>query len=172
VEERNERNAETTLKNIKTHGQNRLTIFAYVKHNQFNSLFFYVFMWLNLNKMPIEPETITKIQEEVETETMVAEEGQTIVHCICGMEAAYRIWPTTYLIESSGKRAKLVTAFNVSFYPYWTLKNAGQKFTLIFEGLSKDCIIFDLKEEIPQEGGFFVKGIMRNKSDVYIVNIG
>ena len=123
--------------------------------------------------MPIEPETITEVKEEVETETMVAEENQTIIHCICGMDAAYRIWPSTFLIENgTGKRAKLITAFNVSFYPQWTLKNAGQKFTLIFEGLSRNCSVFDLKEEIPQEGGFFVKGIMRNGSDVYTVNIG
>jgi hypothetical protein len=104
--------------------------------------------------MPTDPEI--QEQTEVETETLVAEEGQTIVHCICGLDAAYRIWPSTFLIEhGSGNQAKLVTAFNVSFYPYWTLKNAGQKFTLIFEGLSRECSVFDLKEEIPQEGGFF-----------------
>lgn len=123
--------------------------------------------------MPTKPEIITKVEEEVETETMVAEEGQTIVHCICGMDAAYRIWPTTFLIEhGTGKRAKLVTAFNVSFYPYWTFKNKGQKFTLIFEGLSRNCALFDLKEEIPEDGGFYVQGILRNNSDVYDVNIG
>jgi 3-polyprenyl-4-hydroxybenzoate decarboxylase len=122
--------------------------------------------------MPIEPEILTKEETEVETETMVAEEGQTIVHCICMMEAAYRIWPSTYLIEQGGKKAKLITAYNVTFYPYWTLKNPGQKFTLIFEGLSKGCAVFDLKEEIPQEGGFYVKGILRNGSDVYTVEIG
>ncbi|MCW3070725.1 MAG: hypothetical protein JWO44_615 [Bacteroidetes bacterium] len=120
-----------------------------------------------------EPEIITEQEEEVATETMVAEENQVIVHCVCAMDAAYRIWPSTFLIEhSTGKRAKLVTAFNISFYPYWTLKNAGQKFTLIFEGLSRNCIMFDLKEEIPQEGGFHVKSILRNNSDVYTVTIG
>jgi hypothetical protein len=123
--------------------------------------------------MPINPEILTKEETEIQTETMVAEENQTIVHCICGVDAAYRIWPTTYLIEhGTGGRAKLVTAFNVSFYPHWTLKNAGQKFTLIFEGLSRNCSMFDLKEEIPQEGGFFVREILRNGSDVYTVNIG
>lgn len=125
--------------------------------------------------MPTDPEILTKEQTETETETetLVAEEGQTIVHCICAVDAAYRIWPTTYLIErGTGNRAKLVTAYNVSFYPYWTLKNAGQKFTLIFEGLSRNCSEFDLKEEIPQEGGFQVSGILRNETDVYIVNIG
>jgi len=118
----------------------------------------------------------TKIehQEEVETalQTEVAEEGQTIVHCVCAQDAAYRIWPSTYLIEyGSNKKAKLITAFNISFYPYWTLKNKGQQFTLLFEGLSKDCAVFDLIEQIPQEGGFEVKSIVRNQTDVYTVNI-
>jgi hypothetical protein len=76
--------------------------------------------------MPIQPEIITEVKEEVATETMVAEENQTIVHCVCRVDAAYRIWPTTFLIEQNGKRAKLVTAFNISFYPYWTLKNAAR----------------------------------------------
>jgi hypothetical protein len=124
-------------------------------------------------KMSIQPEIITKELEETEVQAMVAEENQTIVHCICAMDAAYRIWPSTFLIEhGSGKKAKLITAFNITFYPYWMLKNAGQKFTLIFEGLSKNCLLFDLKEEIPQEGGFHVKAIVRNGMDVYSVTIG
>lgn len=121
---------------------------------------------------------VEKINPSIETatetalETMVAEEGQTIVHCICGQEAFYRIWPSTFLIEhATGQKARLVTAFNVTFYPDWTPKSAGQKFTLIFEGLSKSCVVFDLKEIIPQEGGFEVNSIVRNNSDVYTVNI-
>ena len=123
--------------------------------------------------MAVSPEILTETKEETAAETMVAEENQTIVHCICAVEAAYRIWPSTFLIEQgTGRRAKLLTAFNISFYPYWTLKDAGQKFTLVFEGLSRNCIMFDLKEEIPQEGGFHVKSILRNKTDVYTVEIG
>jgi hypothetical protein len=123
--------------------------------------------------MPIEPEIITEVKEETLVETMAAEESQVVVHCICSTDAAYRIWPTTFLIENgTGKRAKLLTAFNISFYPYWTFKNKGQKFTLIFEGLSRNCVLFDLKEEIPQEGGFHVKSILRNNTDVYTVEIG
>jgi hypothetical protein len=123
--------------------------------------------------MSTSPEILTETEEEVQAETMVAEESQVIVHCICSMDAAYRIWPSTFLIEQgTGKRAKLLTAFNISFYPYWTFKDAGQKFTLVFEGLSRNCVMFDLKEEIPQEGGFEVKSILRNNSDVYTVHIG
>ncbi|MCX6296292.1 MAG: hypothetical protein NTX97_09525 [Bacteroidetes bacterium] len=111
-------------------------------------------------------------ESEVATETMVAEEGQTIVHCVCGNDAFYRIWPSTFLIEhGTGKRAKLLTAYNVSFYPQWTPKSIGQKFTLIFEGLSKTCIVFDLKEIIPEAGGFEVAAIVRNNFDVYTVAI-
>jgi hypothetical protein len=116
--------------------------------------------------------TITEVETQIESETMVAEENQTIVHCICGQEAFYRIWPSTFLIENgTGNKAKLITAFNVSFYPQWTPKNIGQKFTLIFEGLSKTCVAFDLQEIIPQEEGFHVSGIVRNNVDVYTVNI-
>lgn len=118
-----------------------------------------------------ETEEITEIKTDSETEvkTLESEERQTIVHCTCGADYAYRIWPSTFLIEhDTGKRAKLITAFNITFAPQWTL-NDGRGFTLIFEGLSKGCTTFDLKEIIPQEGGFEVLGILRNRADVYQV---
>lgn len=109
----------------------------------------------------------TAIEELIETKVLTDEERQTIVHCSCGDVYAYRIWPNTYLEEKeTGKRAKLITAFNISFAPQWTI-NEGKGFTLIFEGLSRDCQSFDLVENIAQEGGFFVSGIKRNRSDVY-----
>lgn len=118
--------------------------------------------------------TETELEEEtaIEIQSQVEEKGQTIVHCICGQDAAYRIWQSTYLIEyASNRKAKLLMAFNISYFPYWTLKTKGQKFTLIFEGLSKSCTVFDLKEIIPEDGGFEVKHIIRNKTDVYTVEI-
>ena len=120
----------------------------------------------------IETKEITKTKTEVKTEvkTLESEERQTIIHCSCGDDYAFRIWPTTFLIEhGSDKRAKLITAFNISFAPQWTL-NDGKGFTLIFEGLSKSCTTFDLKEMIPEEGGFEILNIKRNKMDVYTVN--
>jgi hypothetical protein len=112
--------------------------------------------------------TETEVLQEVKT--LESEERQTIVHCTVPDEYAYRIWPSTFLIEhGTGRRAKLVTAFNISFAPQWTL-NDGKGFTLIFEGLSKGCSVFDLKEIIPQEGGFEKTGIRRNNSDVYQVS--
>ena len=116
---------------------------------------------------------MTEIAEEVEVKTLESEERQTIVHCSVTSEDAYalRIWPSTFLIEhGTGKRAKLITAFNISFAPQWTL-NDGRGFTLIFEGLSKTCASFDLKEVIPEEGGFQVLGIHRNNMDVYQVKL-
>jgi len=112
-----------------------------------------------------------EIAEEKEAKTLESEERQTIVHCNCKGDYAYRIWPTTFLIEhQTDKQAKLITAFNISFAPQWTL-NDGKGFTLIFEGLSKRCEYFDLKEIIPLEGGFEVLNIQRNNSDVYQVTI-
>lgn len=108
--------------------------------------------------------------EKTELKVLESKEFQTIVHCTCGEDYAYRIWPTTFLIEhGTGRRARLITAFNISFAPQWTLNN-GKGFTLIFEGLSKECTSFDLKEIIPQDGGFEVSGIRRNNMDVYQVN--
>ncbi|MBL7910823.1 MAG: hypothetical protein JNJ41_07210 [Bacteroidia bacterium] len=113
-------------------------------------------------------ETAEKV--EIEVKTLQSEERQTIVHCSCGEDYAYRVWPSTFLIEhGTGRRAKLITAYNISFAPQWTI-NDGRGFTLIFEGLSKGCSKFDLKEIIPQDGGFEVLGIPRNKMDVYNVN--
>ena len=115
-------------------------------------------------------ETLEKPEVKIEVKTLESEERQTIVHCTCGEDYAFRIWPSTFLIEhETDKRAKLITAFNISFAPQWTL-NDGKGFTLIFEGLSKGCTKFDLKEIIPQEGGFEVLGIARNNMDVYQVS--
>lgn len=120
----------------------------------------------------IDTEEITEVKTEVkiDVKTLELEERQTIVHCTCEEDYAYRIWPSTFLVEhETDKRAKLITAFNISFAPQWTL-NDGRGFTLIFEGLSKGCTAFDLKEIIPQEGGFEVKDIQRNHMDVYHVS--
>ena len=117
------------------------------------------------------PETLEEEKVLEKVKVLELEERQTIVHCQCngpGSEA-YRIWPSTYLVEhGSDNRAKLITAFNISVAPLWTL-NDGRGFTLVFEGLSKTCKSFDLIEMIPQEGGFEVFNIRRNKTDVYRV---
>jgi hypothetical protein len=115
------------------------------------------------------PHTNTETIIEQEIKLIESEERQTIIHCTCKDDLAYRVWPSTFLIEKeSGRRAKIITAFNISFAPQWTF-NDGKGFTLIFEGLSKTCREFDLKEFIPEVGGFEANGIARNESDVYYV---
>ena len=113
---------------------------------------------------------MSETEELIEVKTLQSEERQTIVHCTCQDVEAYRVWPSTFLIEhGTGKRSALITAFNISFAPQWTL-NDGKGFTLIFEGLSKTCTMFDLREIIPQDGGFVAMNLKRNNSDVYHVH--
>ncbi len=100
------------------------------------------------------------------------EEQVTIVHCTCHFPqqtepVPIRIWPTTYLIQDDGKRKKLLQGYNISPYPEWKLVKNGHRFTLIFEGLARDCKVFSLLEDIPEPGGFRYENIQRNTTDVY-----
>lgn len=106
----------------------------------------------------------------------VEQQGMVVVHCSCftEIETRIRIWETTVLIDhSSGNRSKLLHAFGITVAPVWMFLDAGTtaRFTLVFEMLPKTCEFFDLYEDIPEEGGFHVKGIRRNKSDVYNIRI-
>ena len=113
-----------------------------------------------------------KKEKKAKAKTVPDEERQTIIHCSYHPETAVRIWPSTFLIEKeSGRRAKLITAYNISFAPEWTFGSTTNTFTLIFEGLSKTCKLFDLMEIIPLPDPFVVKNIARNKSDVYRIQI-
>ena len=113
------------------------------------------------------------VEEEIKTKKLEAEERQTIIHCIYNPMNAVRIWPSTFLVEKeSGRRVNLITAFNISFAPEWTFAyNGNNKFTLIFEGLSKGCTMFDLMEIIPLPDPFVVRNIQRTKSDVYTIRV-
>lgn len=114
----------------------------------------------------------TQTAEAVETKTLEDAERQTVVHCHYDAQMAVRVWPSTFLVElESGRRAKLITAFNISFAPEWTYGNSEPVFTLIFEGLSEGCAVFDLVEDIPLPEPFIVKGIVRNQTDVYTISI-
>ena len=120
----------------------------------------------------IEVEILQSLQPKVE------EEKQEIVHCCYPASpevgSLIRIWQSTFLIDESIRhRSKLIYADNISTFPYWTevppMKDYW--FTLVFSGLPKDCKMFDLMEVIPEEGGFHVKEIRRNESDIYRVKI-
>jgi hypothetical protein len=128
-----------------------------------------------------EPVPLTK--PEVDTEVLIAidphvlEDSYVYVHCHFNNtadEMLIRIWRTTYLVDrNSGSRSSLVHAENITYAPQWTLVPGNNKFSflLIFSSLPKDCTHFDLLEDIPQSGGFFIPGIARNEKDVYHVNV-
>jgi hypothetical protein len=107
----------------------------------------------------------------------IAEEGQVIVHVQYnrgGKGDLIRIWPTTFLIpQEGGEKSKLVTKENISLAPYWTIiKQKGPyRFTLIFSPLPKSCNLFHLWEDIPEPGGFIIRNIRRNETDVYEVEL-
>lgn len=109
--------------------------------------------------------------------TQYEEEKCTIVHCRYASRSSYnsiRIWLSTYLIEESNVRRKLIKAFNIPMMPETILckpVNGFCHFTLVFEGLSKDCSSFHLLEDIPESGGFYSTTIERNKTDVYNVEV-
>jgi hypothetical protein len=122
---------------------------------------------------------VERIETDVltEVETTVLEESCVYVHCdfpIHSPGMLMRIWRTTFLVDRhSGARSSLLHAENISYAPQWTLLPDRGTFTflLIFTSLPKTCILFDLVEEIPQPGGFCVRGIARNNKDVYRVII-
>lgn len=108
----------------------------------------------------------------------VQREKQTIVHCRtkCGLLTPVRISPNTYLIENVGAKRKLISAIGIAVAPEWgdTRYSKGYKhYTLIFEGLSKDCGGFYLKEvATPGETDlFYSEWTERNNSDVYELEI-
>ena len=81
-----------------------------------------------------------------------------------------RVWKSTYLFpEESANKSILLHFYNISFYPKFMTVAPGKSitFTLIFSALPKECKRFDLREIIPEPGGFHFKSIKRNATDVY-----
>lgn len=108
------------------------------------------------------PEELTKVEEE----------SQVTVHIstLNNEDMYMRIWPTTFLIDRQrNTRSRLLQQLNISLAPQWTYSPGGipYRFTLIFERLPNDCLVFDLQELIPEPGGFAWTNILRNKQDVY-----
>ena len=104
-------------------------------------------------------------------------EQQVIVHCKYEVSAEgdmIRIWKSTFLYARDSKhKSGLVNTQKISIYPEWTFIEGKKSyfFTLIFSALPRSCKTFDLIENIPEPGGFFVTSISRNKVDVYNVDI-
>jgi hypothetical protein len=85
-----------------------------------------------------------------------------------------RIWRTTYLADQQSEaKANLLHAVNITYAPLWTQvpPRGRYSFVLIFSALPKSCLVFDLIEDIPQPGGFHIKNIARNSSDVYHITL-
>ncbi len=100
----------------------------------------------------------------------------TIVHCRYFIDepTGVRIWPSTFLIEDTGRRHKLIKNFNISIMPQWTfhlVENEFIRFTLVFEALTRSCQYFQLLEDIPQPYGFSSKKVLKNSSGVYTVEV-
>lgn len=126
-----------------------------------------------------EPVTKPLVETEVLTsiDPGVLEDAHVYVHCYFMNdldEMLIRVWRSTFLIDKAcGARSELIHAENISYAPQWTIIPGKKTFSflLIFSALPKDCKVFDLLEDIPQSGGFFVSGIKRNELDVYHVDI-
>ena len=115
-----------------------------------------------------------KLKDEILSQ--IHEEGVVILHCLyhAEIDGGIRIWNSTFLVDkASGDRSPMHHAENITIAPEWTYVPEGKtyRFTLIFAPLPKSCEFFDLLEDIPQSGGFFIQNIKRNKSDVYHVSI-
>ncbi|MFC4262673.1 hypothetical protein ACFOWM_07285 [Ferruginibacter yonginensis] len=111
-------------------------------------------------------------------QAQVQEERQVIIHGsfkAADEDTCIRIWKTTYLIpqETPQQKSSLLLVDNITLHPQWTYVYCNETiyFTLIFEGLPKNCKAFDFVELIPEPGGFYIANIQRNATDVYYIKI-
>lgn len=130
-----------------------------------------------------ERETTEIAKPEVDADALSQVDASTLndsfvyVHCYFQNKwenMLIRIWKTTFLIdELSGSRSGLLHAENITLAPQWTQIPDGKEYTflLVFSGLPKSCKQFDLVEEISEPGGFHVRNISRNETDIYHINI-
>ena len=127
------------------------------------------------NPSIVAPQLDEELKQEVQQ--IVDAEQQVIVHCKYTATAEgdmIRIWKSTFLYaRESSHKSSLINTQKISIYPNWTFvdDNKAFYFTLIFSGLPTSCKSFDLIENIPEPGGFFVANIIRNNLDVYNVDI-
>lgn len=125
--------------------------------------------------------TETDIQLDKDTRLALqsyhAEDGQVILHITyhsTDIHDCIRIWQSTYLIPNTdSERVRLIHADNIGIYPHWKMirPNRPHKFTLVFGPLPKACTSFNMLEDIPEPGGFYIPNIQRNQLDVYHLNM-
>ncbi len=118
-----------------------------------------------------------KIKQKQSLDELTVKEDRVILNCkIKGDEnnESVRIWDSTFLIDNKLKhQSKLIKATNISIYPEWTNIDIGEalNFTLEFAPLPDGCKAFDLIEDIPESGGWEIRNIKRNSSDIYEINL-
>ena len=123
------------------------------------------------------PITETEHKVKIDVKLTPAHDGQVTVHChyhTSSEEECIRIWDSTFLKAVGESHAStLVHAEGITMFPKWLVIPPHTKhvFTLIFTPMPKSISLFDLIEEIPQSGGFVVRNIQRNKTDVYRVSL-
>lgn len=124
------------------------------------------------NKTTIEDKRKSRINKDYKSK-----DNDVIVTCsIIGRkdDDRIRIWDNTYLLDKqSNFRSYLKHVKGITIYPEWTTlrKEETMNFVLFFEKLPSNCIIFDLLEDIPESGGFYVKDIVRNQTDRYSIDV-
>lgn len=133
---------------------------------------------IEILEIPIsKPKVKSTHETKKKLKQVVQDESQVIVHCTIKGDSQglyIRIWKSTFLFaKNSAHVSKLLHFENISLYPTWTrlLPGKTHRFTLIFQGLPKDCKHFDLIEKISEGGGFEVRNIARNAKDVYFINL-
>jgi hypothetical protein len=136
-----------------------------------------------MSKLPSIAEPPVKAKPSVDMDVLASihpelmDDSYVYIHCHFNNHTEnmlIRIWRTTFIIDkSSSSKGQLIHAENISFAPQWTMVPDRQPFSflLIFPGLPKSCTQFDMIEEIDQPGGFWVKNIQRNETDVYRVDL-
>lgn len=136
---------------------------------------------LNITKVEeplIKPPTI-EVDEKLlaDAKHQIQFEKQVIVHCyfkVPFMCHSIRIRPNTYLKSKEGIIiSDLITAFNISFYPYWSKIQSGMlaEFSLCFMGFDvKKYKSFMVFEDIPKFG-FYSSYLATNDSNVYTTEL-
>lgn len=130
---------------------------------------------IEIKEPPVKPKVDVETLASIDPSML--DDSYVYVHCHFSNpsdEMLIRIWRTTFLVDiSTHARSQLLHAENISYAPQWTIipRKGDFTFLLIFGGLPKSCLLFDLVEEISQPGGFHIQDIARNETDVYHIDI-
>jgi hypothetical protein len=129
--------------------------------------------WMMSVAVPEKKKTVPVPDELKSTLEITETESQITVFINRGIQSfgcSERIWPCIELrSKTTDERAKLLHLEGLLPFPNWTHVAAGQhlSYCMVFERLGKNATRFDIVEEIPSPGGFFLPDVVRNQTDVY-----